>query len=109
MRDLLNQPALASNELAMRLWYLYRAPDEPLLSPAQLAALAAAEGRDAGGAGAAGAAIAAAKGSKSGNTEDKEGAACDLVDPVPPGLRDELAHYRALACLPYYFVDGARC
>lgn len=101
----------AANELAMRLYFLYNSDNEPLLSAGQLASLTAAEGGSndgtadsAGGGSASGAGSGAAA---EGQEGCQEGGCTDLVDPVPPELRERLAHYRAIACLPYYYEEGA--
>ncbi|KAL4435196.1 hypothetical protein ABPG77_001878 [Micractinium sp. CCAP 211/92] len=76
---LLDQPQLAANELATRLFYFYSAQDQPLLSEQQLVALAA-EGAD-------------------GQAVAREGD--DWVAPVPADLKRQLNHYRDMACLAY--------
>lgn len=81
---LLEQPQLAANELATRLFYFYSAQDQPLLSEQQLAALAA-EGAD-------------------GQAAAREGD--DWVAPVPADLKRQLNHYRDMACLAYDYNTG---
>lgn len=81
---LLDQPQLAANELAMRLFYFYNATDKPLLSDQQLAALA--DG--------------AADSQAAGQQGD------DWVAPVSAELKHALNRNRDFACLAYDFNTG---
>lgn len=81
---LLDQPQLAANELAMRLFYFYNAPDQPLLTEQQMAALAGAAG--------------------DGQAATQEGD--DWVAPVPAELKKTLNHYRDMSCLAYDYNTG---
>lgn len=90
IKKLLDQPELAANELALRLYYRYRSQDESLLSAAQEASLAAAGG-----------------GAASGGQGEEGLPEEERVAPVPPELHVQLGYFRALACFPYDYNTGA--
>ena len=109
IQRLLDQPALAANELAMRLFFFYSAPDRPLLEPSELAAAAGGTAAAAGGTAAAAGGTAAAEdgaGGGEGEGATQAAAAGCGVEAVPAELLEQLALYRGIACLTYDFNTG---
>ena len=98
---LLDQPALAANELAMRLYFFFSAQDRPLLEPSDLTAAAAPAAEDESAAGGGG----SEDGGSEGHAAPAVAAGC-TAEAVPAELMEQLARYRGMACLSYDFDTG---